>query len=177
MLTAALTALLMAASVLAHELAHGWVALVEGDDTAQRAGRLTWNPLVHVDPLLTLVLPPVTWLASGGLVILGGAKPVPINPFQFRRGVTSDVLVSLAGVAANALIVLVVLALLPIAARVGLVVVAHRVIAANAALIAFNLLPIRPLDGWRLWRCARRTWLRRALAASASPASAVSARP
>lgn len=154
-MTAVLTALLVAFSILAHELAHGYAALLEGDDTARRAGRLSWNPLRHVDPLLTLALPLVSWLASGGLLVVGGARPVPINPLRYSRGIRSELHVSLAGVAANAVIALALLAASPMFARLGAGDVAHRVIVMNVALVGFNLLPVRPLDGWRVARCIR----------------------
>lgn len=145
-------------SILAHELAHGYVALWHGDDTARRAGRLTWNPLAHVDPVLSVILPLLTYLFSGGLLVIGGAKPVPVNPFLYRHRDRADLRVSLAGIAANACIAI---ACLVAVAVFGSSVVLTRVITANAALVAFNLLPIRPLDGWRVLECVRRTRLRR----------------
>jgi Zn-dependent protease len=154
-LTFVLTALLVAFSILAHELAHGYAALLEGDDTALRAGRLSWNPLRHVDPLLTIVLPLASWLLSGGLLVFGGAKPVPINPLRYRGGVRSELRVSLAGVAANAVIALVLSAPLVLYPH-GIRTVLERVIVVNIALVVFNLLPIRPLDGWRVVRCVTR---------------------
>jgi Zn-dependent protease len=155
----ALTVALVLFSVLAHELAHGYTARWQGDHTAERAGRLTWNPLKHVDPFATLALPLVSWLLSGGALILGGAKPVPVTPRNYRVGDQSDVIVSLAGVVANALILLGCVALLPIAGPLD--VVLRRVIVMNAALILFNLLPIPPLDGWRVARCIVRARRRR----------------
>ena len=77
-------------SVILHEVAHGWVALQLGDDTAKRAGRLTLNPIAHIDPFGTLLLP--VMLAASGLGVIGYAKPVPVNvrrkfhsPFAWRR--------------------------------------------------------------------------------------------
>lgn len=148
-MNAVLVGLLVAFSVIAHEIAHGYVALLEGDDTALRAGRLSWNPLRHVDPLLTIGLPIATLLLSHGTLVFGGAKPVPVNPHRYRDRARSDLLVSVAGVLANAIIVLVCSALYPLFPSLG------RVIAVNCALIVFNLLPIPPLDGWRIWRVVR----------------------
>lgn len=145
-------------SVIAHEIAHGWAALRQGDDTAQKLGRLTWNPIPHIDPFFTILLPAIMMLSPGG-GILGGAKPVPVNPANYRNLRRGDIIVSLAGVATNLLIV-VACALLIVAfgllARVipaavpvlgylqALVIFA---ILLNWILIIFNLLPIPPLDG------------------------------
>src|SRR5713101_9213742 len=82
-------------SIILHEVAHGAAALVFGDDTARRAGRLTLNPIRHVDPLGTVVLPAV--LALAGLGAFGYAKPVPVNPSRMRHPRNHAVLVSLAG--------------------------------------------------------------------------------
>lgn len=163
MLTAVGTAAALVFSVLTHELAHGYVAQWNGDDTARRAGRLTWNPVKHVDPFLSLILPLCTYLLSGGLLVIGGAKPVPVNPFLYRGSRDrADLHVSLAGVCANACIAIAFLVALPVFSRFGGSLIAQRAIAANVALIVFNLLPIPPLDGWRVLECIRRPRRRRA---------------
>ena len=146
-------------SVIAHEYAHGYAALKQGDPTAQSLGRLTWNPAKHIDPYMTIILPLVMWYASGGRVVLGGAKPVPVDPRNYRNYKRGDIIVSLAGVFANFLIAL---ACTGVIALLGLLGQAVRVIAPtlavvqamlvigigiNLMLIAFNLLPIPPLDG------------------------------
>src|SRR6185436_4937915 len=92
-------------SVIAHEVAHGYAALKQGDDTALMLGRLTWNPIKHIDPFLTLILPLVLWFA--GAPILGGAKPVPVNPRKYRHFKRGDIIVSLAGVFTNLLVAIV----------------------------------------------------------------------
>jgi Zn-dependent protease len=154
MLSAPISSAAIVFSLLAHELAHGYAALWHGDDTAHRAGRLSWNPLRHVDPVLSIFLPAVSLLVTGGHLALGGAKPVPVNPFKYTgRRDRADMIVSLAGVAANTCIVLVCFA---IVAAIGLNLTLTRVIAANVAMIGFNLLPIQPLDGWRVLQCIRR---------------------
>src|SRR5215210_4143682 len=90
-------------SVIAHEIAHGYAALKQGDPTAYQLGRLTWNPIKHIDPFFTIVLPLVMILLPGNGII-GGAKPVPVNPRNYRNFKRGDIIVSLAGVATNALI-------------------------------------------------------------------------
>ncbi|MGH8917824.1 MAG: site-2 protease family protein, partial [Actinomycetes bacterium] len=89
-------------SIILHEIAHGVVALAFGDDTARRAGRLTLNPIRHVDPIGTLVLPGI--LALAGFGAFGYAKPVPINPSRLRSPRNHMLLVSLAGPATNLLL-------------------------------------------------------------------------
>jgi Zn-dependent protease len=86
-------------SLVAHEYAHGYAALRQGDATAYQLGRLTWNPVKHIDPFMTVLVPVMLALAGGP--IFGGAKPVPIEPRNFRRYKRGDIIVSLAGVATN----------------------------------------------------------------------------
>ncbi|HEX3867728.1 MAG TPA: site-2 protease family protein, partial [Gemmatimonadaceae bacterium] len=96
-------------SVIAHEVAHGYAALKQGDDTALMLGRLTWNPIKHIDPFLTILLPLALGLA--GAPILGGAKPVPVNPRKYRHFKRGDIIVSLAGVFTNLILAFVFAAL------------------------------------------------------------------
>lgn len=146
-------------SVIAHEYAHGYAALRQGDSTALEMGRLTWNPIKHIDPVLTIMMPLLMGLASGWRVMLGGAKPVPVNPANYRNLKRGDIIVSLAGVATNGVIAIAataVIALLGLIERVApfthdtiaiLQVMMIYAILINLVLIAFNLLPIPPLDG------------------------------
>jgi Zn-dependent protease len=137
-------------SLSVHEFAHAWAAYRLGDDTAARAGRLTLNPLAHLDPLGTLAL----FLAG-----FGWAKPVPYDPTRFRRSIsmgTGSALVSAAGPASNILLALLsavvfglVLRFAPDAAAVdtpGRMFLANMVVL-NCGLALFNLLPVPPLDG------------------------------
>ena len=89
-------------SIILHEISHGWVANFFGDDTAARAGRLSLNPLVHVDPVGTLIVPAVMVIASAG--VFGWAKPVPVNNGRLHSPRNQGVLVSLAGPATNAVL-------------------------------------------------------------------------
>src|ERR1700730_7715641 len=86
-------------SIILHEISHGWVARFFGDDTASRAGRLTLNPLAHVDPVGALIVPAIMALQSLG--VFGWAKPVPVNTARLRSPRNQGVLVSLAGPATN----------------------------------------------------------------------------
>jgi len=145
-------------SVVLHEYAHGWMALRQGDRTALDAGRLTMNPAAHIDPVGSILVPLILWLAPGN-VLFGWARPVPVDPRNFRNYRRGDILVSLAGVAANlllaalftmAIIVLIHLGrVLPAGEGVFSVLraMAHLGIWLNLILVFFNLIPIPPLDG------------------------------
>ncbi|HEU0016129.1 MAG TPA: site-2 protease family protein [Longimicrobium sp.] len=142
-------------SLSAHEFAHAWVALRQGDDTAYMLGRVTMNPAAHVDPIGTLLFPAISILT--GAPLLGWARPVPTNPRKYRHYKRGDILVSIAGVCANAVLALVFAVLFWIAVRtVGagtdwranpVVQLAFFGVVSNVGLILFNLLPIPPLDG------------------------------
>ena len=88
-------------AMVAHEYAHAAVALHQGDDTAYTLGRVTLNPIPHIDPGMSLLLPALLWFASNGQYTFGGAKPVPVNSRKFRNFKRGDILVSAAGVTTN----------------------------------------------------------------------------
>ena len=146
-------------SVIAHEYAHGYAALRQGDTTALEMGRLTWNPIKHIDPVLTIMMPLLMGLASGWRVMLGGAKPVPVNPANYKHLKRGDIIVSLAGVATNGIIAVLATVLIAVLGLIGklapvtgetvaiLQVMMIYGILINLGLIAFNLIPIPPLDG------------------------------
>ena len=145
-------------SFVVHEYAHAWVARREGDDTAEKLGRITMNPLPHIDLFGTLIIPAMLIATKAGFLI-GWAKPVPVVPSNFTRGRRSQVYVAGAGVTANFLLALV-LTLVAIVlvyverASPGNVWIGYlRLmvevgISLNFLLVVFNLLPLPPLDGW-----------------------------
>ena len=150
-------------SLVAHEYAHGATAFRQGDDTAYMLGRLTLNPLPHIDPWLSILMPAVLWFGSHGRFTFGGAKPIPVNPRNYRSYKRGDILVSAAGVATNLLLSLVFAGLFM---ALGLVFrawpgagatldVSQRMmvwgVQLNLVLAFFNLIPIPPLDGSHLF--------------------------
>lgn len=143
-------------SMILHELMHGLTAYWLGDDTAKNDGRLTLNPLKHIDPFLTILLPLI--MAVMGGPIFGGAKPVPFNPSRVRGGEWGAALVGIAGPLTNlvlAFIFYVIYALLPAswsASPVGEIVNLFALygVQVNLGFFAFNILPIPPLDGSRV---------------------------
>ncbi len=136
-------------SAIIHEYMHGWMADYLGDPTARDAGRLTLNPLAHIDPWGSVLMPALIFLGTGGALIFGYAKPVPFNPYNLRDQRFGAAKVAVAGPLANLITALffgLVLRFLP-----GLNLISASFLAAivqiNLVLMIFNLLPIPPLDG------------------------------
>lgn len=146
-------------SIVAHELAHAWVARREGDPTAEREGRITLNPLVHLEVVGSLVVPVGLWFLSGGSFVFGWARPVPVDPRNFRHGTWSDIRVSLAGIGANLALAVAFLGVAALVVWTGGAVApgapAFELLGAmalfgiffNLLLAVFNLIPVPPLDG------------------------------
>lgn len=146
------------ASIVVHEVAHAWQARREGDDTAEKLGRITLNPLPHLDLFGSFIVPVILY-ASGTGFLFGWAKPVPVNPANYRDYVRGDIRVSMAGIVSN-----IGLALLATVVMAALVFLSGKVsglspilspvfqtldyaIFINLILAFFNLIPIPPLDG------------------------------
>lgn len=140
-------------SVVLHEMAHGYAANWLGDPTARLQGRLSANPLVHIDPLMSVILPGLL-IFSGSPILFGAAKPVPYNPYNFTNQKWGEAIVAAAGPAANLFIALVFAILVRSADILNLsatfIDLAIGIIILNIFLALFNLVPIPPLDGSKI---------------------------
>ena len=146
-LNAVLLVVVLLFSIIIHEIAHGYVALLNGDPTARMLGRITLNPIPHIDPVGSILLP-LLLLISQSSFLIGWAKPVPVNPLNFRNYRWGEFAVSAAGPVSN----LVLAAIFSMVLRLGLenpglTQLALYGVSINIILALFNLIPIPPLDG------------------------------
>src|ERR1035437_6851677 len=161
-ITGLVSLVILVYSAILHEIAHGFVAERLGDPTARLMGRLTLNPKNHIDPMMTIAFPILTYFASGGTLIFGGAKPVPVDPFNFREPKKDMALVSLAGPGTNAILAITGAVLIKVLifstpflgaspTLTSIVIPVYTflvlVVRINLLLAIFNLIPIPPLDG------------------------------
>jgi Zn-dependent protease len=149
------TIIILILSIIVHEVAHGYAALLFGDQTAKMQGRLTLNPLPHIDLMGSIIIPGLLVLTSAG-ILFGWAKPVPYNPDNLRPRRTGEAMVAAAGSLTNLAIAALFSVLLRGAGNLGLsdafVSLIATIILINLFLGLFNLLPIPPFDGYTVLR-------------------------
>ena len=142
-----------------HEFAHAWVAYRCGDPTAKQNGRLSLNPIVHIDLFWTIIMPIILLVSTSGKFAIGSAKPVPVNPSLFRNPRRDIVLVGIAGPSANAIWALLLIGLMKLLANsvlrdlaisMPIYILLYRCMSVNVVLLVFNMLPVPPLDGSRI---------------------------
>jgi Zn-dependent protease len=164
--------------ISAHEAAHAWMSHKFGDDTAYMLGRVTLNPVKHIDPIGTLFIPIASFIISAmggplGRILIGWGKPTPVNPLRWRNKDLANVMVSLAGIMANTLIAIVALVIIKVLQGTGqfargvapwqltrgtmpasfsepVAMILLMMLSLNASLAVFNLLPFPPLDGSKI---------------------------
>ena len=143
--------LVLIVSLSVHEAAHAWSASQLGDDTAKRLGRVTLNPVVHVDPIGTLLLPLVAMVS--GAPVIGWAKPTPVNTRNLRQPRRDHILVTAAGPISNLLIAIAAASAMRIGAMSAgslIDLLIYEALTLNVLLAVFNMLPIPPLDGGQI---------------------------
>lgn len=144
-----LSILLFFLAVVVHEFAHGWVAYKLGDPTAKYSGRLTLNPLAHIDPIGTIILP-LFLLITNSPILFGWAKPVPVNFSRLNHPKKDMIWVGLAGPLANILLAIAISIIIKLKIVFMPILILKYFMSLNIVLAVFNLMPIPPLDGSRV---------------------------
>jgi Zn-dependent protease len=148
-------------SIVLHEVAHGYSAYLLGDDTARLNGRLTLNPIKHLDPFGSIILPVLLFISTAGSFLIGWARPVPYNPRNLRNGRMGNFIVSFSGIFVNLIIAIIFGLLIRFAPQLGLPLydplaihafykISTIIVLLNLVLAFFNLIPIPPLDGSKI---------------------------
>lgn len=148
------TIVILIFSIILHEVAHGYAAQALGDPTAKLAGRLTLNPVSHIDPIGSILIPAMLVLTHAG-VMFGWAKPVPYNPYNLKNQRWGEAIVGVAGVATNLAIAVLFAIITRVAVAQGMTEFANLaslVVLVNLSLGLFNLIPIPPIDGFTVLR-------------------------
>jgi Zn-dependent protease len=151
MLITIISIVILIFSVIIHEVAHGFMADRLGDPTARLQGRLTLNPIKHLDPVGSIIVPIITSFAG---FTFGWAKPVPYNPYNLKNKRTGELLIALAGPASNIVLAVIFGLFIRAAVLYGLsasfITVATYIVIINIVLAVFNLIPLPPLDGSKI---------------------------
>jgi Zn-dependent protease len=155
-------------AISAHEAAHAWMSDRFGDDTARLLGRVTMNPIAHIDPVGTLLIPIVSFIFSsiggpiGAIPLIGWGKPTPVNPLRWRNKDLANVMVSIAGILANTILALIAFTIfkillttslggkVPVSLQEPVGLFLENLLIMNISLAVFNLLPFPPLDGSKI---------------------------
>lgn len=141
-------------SVIIHEISHGYAALSQGDETAKYAGRLTLNPLPHIDIIGSIILPLIMIVGTSGAMVFGWAKPVPYNPYNLRNKRWGELFVAAAGPLSNFLLAFIFGLVIRFSEALQLsqsvIELSFVIVIVNIVLAVFNLVPIPPLDGSKI---------------------------